>query len=146
MHSTYWKTIISVLKPNSFNKDCNYYSLSVKEFKKSVHTKNISLHQILVLPSTRVYPNFESFLWVTVILVQSKIFRSRMRQNSTKFGQNWKIELKKSFWQILFTGLNESRLKFYPYYMDESEQIELKGSFILKKPFFYQPSNWMEFF
>jgi hypothetical protein len=30
--------------------------------------------------------------------------------------------------------------------MDESEQIELKGSFILKKPFFYQPSNWMEFF
>ncbi len=97
MHSTYWKTIISALQPNSFNKVCNYDSLSVKEFKKSVHAKSISLHQILVLPSTRVYPNFESFLWVTVILVQSKIFRSRTRQNSTKFGQDWKIELKKIF-------------------------------------------------
>jgi hypothetical protein len=73
--------------------------------------------------------------------MQSKRFWSRTRQNSTKFGQTQKLEL--NFFCNLppnfVKGPNKSWLKFHPFCMNESYEKEVRDSFMLKKPFFYQP-------
>ncbi len=62
-----------------------------------------------------------------------------MRQNGTKFGQDQKVEFKKSF-KLLMPNFVEdphgSWFKFYPFCLDKSEQNEAKGYFMLKEALF----------
>ncbi len=63
-----------------------------------------------------------------------------------QFGQNiQKFECQKIFCTLLLNFvkcLNKNWLEFYPFYMNESKQNTAKGSFMLKKTFFYQPGNF----
>ncbi len=52
-----------------------------------------------------------------------------------------KVWVQKIFWTLppkFVECLNKSLLKFCPFHMDKSKQNEVKGSFMLKKPFFGQ--------
>ncbi len=87
-------------------------------------------------------PNFARAIMVTVNFMCAKRFRSLMRQKRKKFGQEQKVELKKSFKfdsQILSKGLTKVGTNFVNF--AQRKVSEMKPLILCsKRPFSYQPS------
>ncbi len=79
--------------------------------------------------------------------MRSERFWSQTRWNGLKFGVNQEVESKKilTLPPNLIKSLKNSWLKFNSFCIDKKWAKWSQGSFMIKKPFFYQPSKWREY-
>jgi hypothetical protein len=75
------------------------------------------------------------------IFAQQKIsFNDEMKQYENRSRlKGWVQKIFLTWPPNFIKDLNKSWLEFCPFCMNESEQIKVMGSFMLKKSFFYQP-------